>query len=189
MFENRLLEPFRELCELIPDVNDKRAKKSGQWIFTEDPLDWSQKFPRITIKYEDLILLEKPNQEMPAGEKYSISCTFDVKITYYTKRMESYICPDGAMRKGKAFLEYFGINIILPTFMKNKALVCQKYDWLEIINLSPITKEEDVENYGLKKTFTMKVYATFSDYIPTSNDGYINTINLNETVIKQIDIN
>lgn len=182
MLNDKLLEPFRELCLLVPDVNDKRAKTQGQFVFTEDPLDWTEKFPRFTININNFSVTERPAQQSISDQYYSFTLNYDVKISYFTKRMDDYECHDGVLRKGKLFIEFMSLNVIIPTILRNKILLCQKYNWLETVNLKTVEKIEDVENYGHKQDFILNVTATYDDKIPISNDGYINTIDLNSNV-------
>jgi hypothetical protein len=182
MLSDKLLEPFKELCELLPDLNNKRAKNKGQWIFTEEPLDWSEKFPRITIKISDFSILERPNQQSVNDVLYSFSASYNVNIIFYTKRMDEYECPDGVLRKGKLLLEFMSINVILPTILRNKFLLCKKYDWLETLNLTSVEKASDVGKYGLKQTFTLSATSTFNDSVPISNDSFINEITISDTI-------
>jgi hypothetical protein len=182
MLNTKLLEPFKKLCELIPDMNIKRARNKGQWIFTDEPLDWTEKFPRITLEISNQEIKERPNQQSIQDDTYSYATTYDVKITYYSKRMDEYECHDGVIRKGKLFAEFMMTNIILPTITRNKIAICKKYPWMETINVINVDKVDDIEKYGLEQSVTIRAQSTINDKVPISNDGYIKTINLNETI-------
>jgi len=178
----RLLEPFIELCNKIPDVNDKRAKRQGEFVFTEDPLKWDEDFPRVTVDIDgELNPREFPGQTTEDLIN-SYNLDFNIKITYYCKRLTEYNCPDGVMRKGKAFVEYMLINHILPIISQNKSDLIRKFCFIEIIMLKNIGKVFNVDEYGLGITVILGVMTRMRNQIPISNDGFIKEINIHEDI-------
>lgn len=177
----KLLDPFLRLAQSFPDVNDKRAEKNEQWIYTTHPLDWTQEFPKLVVETEDL----EP-QLFSGGQEdedtYTYTITFDVVYTYYVKRMKEYICPDNIKRKGKGLIEYMIINHFLPIFNKNRIQVLKDNCWIDFITPKSVGKiEPALDEYAWKMDFTFNIIARINTQVPFSGNEFIETIEINKT--------
>lgn len=173
----KILDPFFELCNLVPDINEKRAAKGYvNWVFTEDPLDWSQNFPRFILKLDDSLEMRELAAQQIDDENHAYYMSGILNITYYIKTNESYICPDLIERHGVNVLDYMMSNQILPVFNKNKIKTLRKYSFLERMDFLGINKIDERDRQGLGLNFRYGVSFCVLNPKPIANDGYISNI-------------
>jgi hypothetical protein len=178
----KLLKPFLKIASNFPDVNDNRAAKNEQWIFTTHPLDWKQEFPKLTIEAKSLVPKWLGGGQED-GEYYTYSLQYDIVYSYYVKRMKEYVCPDNILRKGKGLVEYMILNNFLPIFNRSRFQIIRENCWIDMIEPKGIGEIlPALDEYAWRCDFTFQVTARLNTAIPISGDGYIEQININENV-------
>lgn len=171
----KILQPFIEVFSLVPDVNDTRAKRKGEWIFTEDPLEWNQDFPRLILQTDEFSVIEQAGQIFDE-ENYTYYLEFDLHVKYFARRNTDYLCPDQITRKGKGFMEYMMIHYVLPAFLQNKFDMQAKYCFIDTANITNVSKIFEIEEYGLGFDITLHILMKCNSLIPIANNGYISQI-------------
>jgi hypothetical protein len=178
----KLLDPFLKIAQTFPDVNDKRAEKNQQWIYTTHPLDWTQEFPKLVVEATN-ITPHWFSGGQEDEETYTYVVFYDVVFTYYVKRMKEYTCPDNIKRKGKGLIEYMVINKFFPLFNKNRIQILKDNCWIDFITPKGIGNiVPALDDFAWKCDFTFNVTAKINTSVPFSGEDVIETINMGESV-------
>jgi hypothetical protein len=164
-----------EVFSLVPDVNDTRAKRKGEWIFTEEPLEWNQEFPRLILQTSEFNVMENAGG-MYDENSFVYYSEFDLHAKYFARRNTEYVCPDHFTRKGKGFMEYMLLHWVLPTFLQSKTSMIQKWCFIDTINVTNVSKIFEIEEYGLGFDITLHVIMKVKSDVPYNNDAYIDKI-------------
>lgn len=179
----KILEPFYDIFNSVPDINIKRANNNEQWIFYEDPLNFKQDFPRGSLKAIAINPREYPGAIDSSENSYTYSISYSVVFKYFLKRLHEYNCPDNVNRKGANAIEYMLTNYFLPIINIKKIETIRNNCWMDTIkfgSVSDITPAFD--GYAFNFSITLNVLARISSEIPIANDGTIGTFDINETI-------